>query len=256
MALEAWVSHAAEEMWGRLGDEPRFPRDPERLAVLGFEAAPVRLAGLRVSVVSEWLRRRRQPPLPREPDRPLHGCLVAGAESCLIFLEAQDSEAEQRYTMAHELAHLWLEVLGPRQRALRIPGPAAARLMDGAGYAGLSERLYAAVHGLRLRRASHLLRRDGPLGLMNGAVFLAEERADRLALELLAPEAEALRVLPPPASFTPWLEHAAERLERAFGLPGSLARGYGRRLAPCAGVYPSFWDLPRSARSPRAAGPS
>ena len=93
-----------------------------------------------------------------------------------------------------------------------------------------------------LRPGSQILERDRELGLTDGGVLLAEERAERLALELLAPEEETAGRLPEPAPWSGWLPLAEQRLVAEFGLPQGIARAYARRLAPRIDVAPSFLE--------------
>jgi hypothetical protein len=228
-------------MWGRLPDPGPYPRDVERLARYGFLAQVRRLPGLTLSAAHAWLRRQGHRRLPEAVDRRLHGYLFAGGTLPVVFLDPGDAAAVQRYALAHELAHLWWEVLAPRERLRTRLGEGVLDALEGRRAASAAEKLQALASGVSLRPVGHLLARDRELGVVDGGISLAEERADRLALELLAPEHEARRALPAPAPWREWLPAASERLERAFGIPAGVAAAYARALLPPESG-PTFWE--------------
>lgn len=241
MAAEAWLLRGADAMWGRLDAPPNFPRDPTRLARYGFRVRLMGVPALRLSVVAERLRSRDFPCPPAEPDRELRGCLVHFNETTFLFFDSRDDAAEQRYTIAHELAHLWLEILEQRERVRRRLGEPTLEVLDGVRPPTGPERFQAILAGVTLQLQHHLLERDQELGVQDGGVLLAEERADRLALELLAPADEARRRLPADGAWDQWVPEATARLETAFGLPRPIAKAYARRLGQEAGLRQDFW---------------
>lgn len=236
---EAWLVEAARALWSRVGSPAPERRDPEELALFGrLDTTPVPLPELTLGLVREWLRPRGQRE-PDGPDRKLHGCLVTGNPTHFAFLNATESERDQRYTLAHELAHLWIEVLVPRERARAALGDRVLEVFAGRPPTA-RERAYCLLHRLELGVTADLMARDAELGLTDGSICLAESRADRLALELLAPEEEALALLPDPAPWAAWLAAAEARLVETFRLPDGVARAYARRLGPRIGVAPTF----------------
>ena len=72
------------------------------------------LTRLRLFGVLEWLRRQGiEFPL-TEADRPLRACLVCRRGAGFVFLDGGDDEAEQRFSLAHELAHFLRDYWRPR----------------------------------------------------------------------------------------------------------------------------------------------
>lgn len=243
MAAEAWLVHGAAALWARHGGPPPFPRSVEHLLPYGLQTRVVALPRLSLEAVSAHLRHLRLPELTAGPSRRLHGCLVVIETRRLVFVDSEDSAAEQRLTLAHETAHLWLEVLEPRDRVRELLGDSALEVLDGKRDPTHAERLHAALFRLPLRRPLHLLERDPEHGIRHNHIWTAEEQADRLALELLAPEAEARRYLPAAgAPFPEWLEQAGALLATQFGLPPAAAIQHARQLAPTVGAQPSFWE--------------
>ena len=243
MAAEAWLRQGATALWACAGGPPPFPRNLNRLWRYGLQAKLCCVSRLTLSVVAEHVRQLQLPAIPAEPDRRLRGCLVVGRERPHIFLDTGDPEDEQRLTLAHEIAHLWLEVMEPRDRVREYLGERALEVLGGLRDPSAAERLHATLLHVPLRRPFHLLERDAEYGLACEWTRVAEERADRLALELLAPEDEALRRLPVAGlPFSEWLEQATATLIQEFDLPPLPAHGYARRLAPTVGARPSFWE--------------
>jgi hypothetical protein len=242
MATEAWLAQAAERLWATTPGTPSFPRDPFRLARYGLRVVLVSLPRLRLSLVGAWLADRCLPaPGGLEgPDRALRGCLACPLGKAHVFLDADDPEDERGYTLAHELAHLWIELLAPLERATWHLGERGVAILEGRVAPTPVERCQALFHRLPLQPRCHLLERDMQRGMIDGGVLYAEKQADRLALELLAPGEEARRRLPARALWRDWLPAAAEQLAAGFGLPRRVAEGYARELAPAVGAAPSF----------------
>ena len=110
-----------------------------------------------------------------------------------------------------------------RRRVARALGADGLAVLDGRR-ATTDERVRAALRGLTLAPHVHLMSRD-PRGQPHGdAERDAEDRADRLAFELLAP-AELLRTESDATA-------VAERLVTAFGLPPLAALHYASILWP------------------------
>ncbi|HTE17225.1 MAG TPA: ImmA/IrrE family metallo-endopeptidase, partial [Armatimonadota bacterium] len=223
MAAEAWLVRAAEGLWGLAGGAPTPPRDLNRLLRYGLRLRPIAISHLTLGLVAQHVPHAGLAPVAAERDRRLRGCLVVTLGRRLVFYDPEDPEDEQRYTLAHELAHLWLEVIEPRERVRALLGEGALQVLDGHRDPTPGERMQAVLHRVSLHRPLHLLERDGELGITQGGILLAEERADRLAVELLAPQDEARRVLPlPRASFAEWLKLASGQIVEQFRLPPAL----------------------------------
>lgn len=240
MAPEAWITAAAEQIWKQLPGTPGYPRALVPLAQGVFHLQVVRLPGLTLELADGWLRRRSLGFLPPAPERALWGCLAVLPDWQGIFLESRAPEEEQGYTLAHEVSHYWIEVRAPRDRARRHLGRGAEAVLDGLRPPTAAERLQAVLYRVPLGPACHLLGRDRVLGVVEGGTLLAEEKADRLALELMAPYEEALRAAPRAGPWAAWVSATAARLGARFGLPGGIAAAYARALAPAAGVAPTF----------------
>ena len=227
--MEAGLGAAAERFWAAAGGLEPFPRRLEDTVTLTLPVDIVRLPRLRLAVVERWLARRGSPWRWGERDRPLRACLAAARERGTILLEADDPPEEQRYSLAHEVAHFLPDYQAPRRAVAGRLGPTAVEVLDGRRAPTSEERLDAALAGLQLEAHLHLLER-GERGVERGTVAEAELRADRLALELLAPWREALAALPATGPRAQRRASAVPLLAAAFGLPALLAADYACRL--------------------------
>jgi hypothetical protein len=209
----------------RLPPPPAFPRDLATEAELWLPVSLVSLPGLTSDDVRDWLAKEGIGHPVSARRRALHGCMVARAGRAALFHDRQDSEDEQRFTLAHEVAHFVLEHLLPRAQALRVFGEGIRPVLDGVRRPRPEEALSSALDQVPLGVQVKLMDR-GPSGVIHtGHVAEAERRADRLAFELLAPVALARPVL----KDAPGAEGEA-RLASRFGLPREQARTYARTL--------------------------
>src|SRR5206468_10121310 len=134
-------------------------------------------------------------------DRRLRACLVARHGWGYVFLEEAEDEDEQRFSLAHELAHFLRHYWQPRQDAVRHLGKTILEVFDGRRGPTPAERLHGLLSDSPLGFHVHLMERDVAGLPVTEAVRVAEEEADRLAFELLAP-AEEVRARAEPGGAT------------------------------------------------------
>jgi hypothetical protein len=230
---ERWLEDEATAFWHAAGEPPPFPRDLETPVVWALPLLVQPLPGLRVDGVRAWLEQAAIPVGVPGPNRPLHACLVACGGRGAVLLDADDPDDERRFSLAHEVAHFLIDYLALRRRVLDRLGPEAAEVLDGRRPPTLDERVGALLTGVKLGVHTHLLHRshDGSIGC--GRVMAAESRADRLALELLAPDdavRAALERHGPSGHPDELAERTVELLVEVFGLPLAAATPYGRWL--------------------------
>ncbi len=224
-----WVADLAARFWAAAGPPPPVPRDllgPARAFGVHVATWP----GLTVGRVAAFLA--RQGIATALPDRRLHACLFTVRGHGFVFLDAADPAAERRFSLAHELAHFLRDADAPRRAVTAAVGAAAATVLDGRP-ATVAERLAALLRGVPLTTHVHLMHRDDAGRPLTPADREAEDAADHLAGELLAPaglfEGESAEVI-------------RERLGAGFGFPDGAAAGYARTLRPPA------WRDPLLAR--------
>ncbi|HET8628273.1 MAG TPA: ImmA/IrrE family metallo-endopeptidase [Thermomicrobiales bacterium] len=230
MTLPLWVADAADAFWRAAGEVEPFPRDLRRAIAFALPLGVVSLPRLRLRGVDDWLRGEGIDCRLAPADRALRACLVARRGQGLIFLDGTDPPDEQRFSLAHELAHFVRDYWLPRRQAGDRLGPAVLEVLDGARPPRPEERVQAVLARVELGYHVHLLDR-APDGAPGPAVASAERAADLLACALLAPAADALRdlpALPAPAR----REAVARRLAAEFGLPAAPAARYAATLVP------------------------
>lgn len=231
MSTPLWVTELAIEFWLLAGGVGPFPRDLRRAASRAALLSVKVLAGLSVQRVSAWLRDQGVSSLAAEHDRALCACLFAGSGCGFIFLDAADDEAEQRFSLAHELAHYLRHYHEPRRRAVAKFGQQILDVFDGKRPPTATEHLHALLRNIRVGEHVHLLARDDRRRIASTAIASAEVDADLLGCELLAPAAVMLQQTRRRTLRASRLE-AEGQLETTFGLPSSMATWYASRLYP------------------------
>ncbi len=230
---EGWLARAVDEFWARADEVEPFPRTLEAAISQALPLIIVKLPRLTIHAADKWLRARSRASPFNESNRRLRGCLIAHAGQGIIMLDGADSEAERRYTVAHELAHFILDYLEPRHRAVALLGPSIVEVLDGIRPAWQDERIDAVIGQVSIGIHSHLMERAAAREIRNGQVLAAEERADRLALELLAPADEARSRLTQgsfPKTRDGTIQRVAQLLVGEFGLPLDIAQGYAQQI--------------------------
>ncbi len=237
MSVPLWVVEMAERFWAAAGDPPPFPRDLRQAMMLALPLACVELPGLCVSAVDDYLARRGLPWCTGAADRPLRACLVARGGYGYVFLEATDPPEEQRFSLAHEIAHYLLDHQEPRARAAARLGAAALEVLDGRRPPTRAERVHAVLARVALDLRVHLLDRTPQGYPTSDRAVAAERRADRLAFELLAPHDAVLAALGDAAA------DPVGVLTARFGLPPAEAAVYAEYLRPTLPRHPVLRQL-------------
>lgn len=221
---EGWLQEAVKDCG--LPDSTVFPRELAEDIPLVLPLTVVPLPGLTPRMGFEWLvsHKRAHGGLV-ETDDLKHGFTVAHAGVGVLFLNSADPRDEQRFTLAHEVAHFVLDHLQPRARALRARGRSILPVLDGRREPSIEDHLFSVLERIPYRTQANFMDRNDTGKPRTGRVMESEQRADRLAFELLAPRRE----------LRPLLDHAGElELEGAlvsrFGLPVTEARTYARWL--------------------------
>jgi len=221
---EGWLQEAVKDCG--LPTSAVFPRDLAEDIPLVLPLTVVPLPGLTPRKGIEWLVSYdcAQGGLV-ETNELKHGFTVAHAGVGVLFLNSSDPPDEQRFTLAHEVAHFVLDHLQPRTRALRARGKSILPVLNGQKEPTVAEQLFLVLERIPYRTRGNFMDRNDKGKPRTGQVMESEQRADRLAFELLAPRQELL----------PLLEHAgrkeleAELISR-FGLPVTEAPTYARWL--------------------------
>lgn len=231
--IEAWLARTAAQLWAAIGELPAPPRDLAPLVSRALPLSVVTLPDLDLIQIEHWFRQCNVPYRFLCRNRALCGCVVAARGHGLLFVDANDPAAEQRFTVAHEIAHFLLDYLEPRQAAIAALGDSIRPVLDGERPPTTEERIHAVLSQVRLGIYYDLMPRAAAGGIDQGYIMRAEDRADWLALELLAPAEAVLASAAPLPATTPF--ECSRRLFTVlcdqFGLPPAIARDYSAMLA-------------------------
>lgn len=218
------MTELAARFWIDAGEPPPFPRDLRAVAHWFPELHVKEVPHLTAALAAEHFARFNILCPDARDDRPLRGCFGASHGTALILIDPTDVEDEVRFTFAHELAHFLRDYQDVRRKAVAKFGPDILAVLDGDRSATPGERLAGALRGVTVGCHAHFLDRDRWGRVVTEAAFEAEEAADRLAFELLAPfDAVNPDACPPRAALH-------ERLTSVFGLPPTLAIKYATIL--------------------------
>ena len=223
----------AEKFWAQAAITESFPRSLERAVAWALPLVVVKLPRLCLQELRDWLEQRNIPLTVSLPDRRLRACLIARGGHGFVFLDGSDPDDERRFSLAHELAHFILDYLEPREKVQDFLGNAAHEILDGKRPPTAEERLRGVLHGEQLITYLHLMERTSTGMVERFQVLEAEDRADRLALELLAPKETVLaRLADQGVDWRSATVHTLvrETLRQEFGLPETVAEHYGQML--------------------------
>ena len=224
---------AAERFWNRAQSKEPYPRALERTVLRVLPLVVVKLPGLGVRAIRKWLCDRGVRVGALAPDRGLRGGLFARAGVAVVFLDGMDTTDEVRFSLAHEVAHFLLDYLWLREEAIRAMGERVTEVLDGLRPPLPEERLSAVLRRVKLGTFTHLMDRDKFGRITSTGVLDAEDRADRLALELLAPRAAVVAASGRrgiPMSDAGSAGELSELLVGRYGLPENCAQRYAKHL--------------------------
>ena len=221
---QVWVAELAARFWAEVGAPPPFPRDLR--AVLHWLQCVhfVEVPHLTLASAADHFARHGIPyPKPTE-DRPLAGCFGGHRGTGVILLDSTLELAELLFTLAHEVAHYLRDYDAPRRKVESRLDSRALEVLDGLRQATTDERLAGVLRGVSIGCHTHFLDRDRRGRALTASARAAEEAADRLAFELLAP----FDAVNPDAAHD--RAALAARLTCDFGLPTAQAAKYAAVL--------------------------
>lgn len=235
MWLDGASQAVVERFWQQGSGDEHYPRDIERAVPLALSVALVKLPSLELRGVEDWLSERGRAFRFNCRSRSVRGCLLAYGGRGFIFVDYADPEDERRFTVAHEAAHFLSDYLLLRERACAKFGPRIAEVFDGKRSPTVAERVGALLTDAPLGVYTKLMERD-QAGSAGGAVYRIEDRADRIALALLAPPEEVLAEADTSSpTFAARHQSVTRLLRERFGLPAPAAEVYARSLLESVG---------------------
>jgi Zn-dependent peptidase ImmA (M78 family) len=151
----------------------------------------------------------------------------------LIFIDGEDPDDEQLYSLAHECAHFLLHYLSPRALAIEELGDGIVPVLDRQRLPTEAERFSAALGAIRLEPFRHAIARSSGGRPTHFRTYGIEEDADTLAVELIVPFEKLRRSR----------DIAAVGLAKTYGLPRRIADELAADLKSfddCEGVVSLF----------------
>ena len=239
MGVPLWAIEIAARFWHDAGSEEGFPRNLRRAIANALPLTVVLLPKLRLAGIGTWLREQDIFCTLDVRDRPLRACLVARYGQGIVFLDGSDSDDEQRFSLAHEVAHFLKDYWRPRHDVADRLGPHVLEVLDGDRPARHEERVHALLSNLRIGYHVHLMDRTAEGRFADATIGAAERAADILAYELLAPSTvvlDEMEAYPP----TTRREVTTDLLRSAYHLPDAAATSYASLLIPQADHTNSF----------------
>lgn len=222
-ALPGWLGQGVDRFWGENVGPEAFPRDLQLPILINLPVAIIEIDGLTVGNLDQWLQLHQLPTLAAVANRPLRGCLAAYAGVGILFVDRSDDLDQRRVTLAHEVGHFVVDYLLPREDVARRR-PDLLGVLDGERSPTDAERLDALLADVPIGFHTHLLERDAHGGHLSSATAQVEDRAERLALELLAPIQSVLQE-------TATAGDSQAVLRERFGLPTGVATRYANHIA-------------------------
>jgi hypothetical protein len=232
MNVPLWAAELAAAFWRNAGEAEPFPRNLRRPIARAVPLSVVLLPKLTVAAALEWLRNCGTVCEFAGADRPLRACLVARNGHGVALIDGSDGEADQRFSVAHELAHFLRDYWDRRQHIRKQLGVAALEVVDGRRPPSPDERMHSLLRPVQFGFHVHLMERDNDGNPAAASIAQAEEDADRLAYELLAP-AEHVSASSPGSR-----QDLVNRLRDTYGLPTPQAVRYAATLLPSAPTDP------------------
>ena len=224
------ISTYVDKFWRLVGKQESFPRSLESSVAWALPLAIIKLPHLSLKNITQWLEKAQILSVPNTNSHFLKAYLIAKSGKGIIFLDGTDTDDELRFSLAHEVAHFILDYLIPRENILNAFGDNILDVLDGHRLPTVDERLKGIFRGIKLGTYLHLIDRSSEGKVEKIDILHAEDAADLLALELLAPKLTVLQRLEELG--IRWKEETAlqiaqKMLMKEFGLPINVAQSYG-----------------------------
>jgi IrrE N-terminal-like domain len=232
--IKPHIENIAKGFWAQTDQKSMPPFDISGTVNLLFPIDIINLSELSLRKVEQWLLQRNIHINVDANDRHLHGFILIYKGSGFIFINGTDSEEERRYTIAHEASHFILDYKIPRDQIIEKMGLQIQDVLDGVRDATEYERIDGLLNSINIRPFTHLLEKEGDGSFESIQIFNAENNADLLALELLAPNSKVIKETlagKESISFYEFEKKCYEILIQKYKLPNSIAKQYSTTLS-------------------------
>lgn len=183
------IAQTAADFWKQAGVVPKYPLQPnylEQAICLLLPINIVKLNKLSLFEVISWLAEHSYS-MQISEDCTLCGLLFISQGQGIIFINGSHSLDEQSYTLAHELGHYLLEFDQPRKKAKLLFDNKIDEIFLGIRKPTIEDELSGIIKRVNVRPYVHFLEEDNTSAEGRARVWDAENKADALAFELLAP---------------------------------------------------------------------
>ena len=241
------LERIAKDFWSG-ADPTQGPNDIQAAASLYLRVDIVLLPELSLAKIRVWLEERNSAHVfdgINVSERTLHGFVLNRYGIAAIFINTSDSDVNQRFTIAHEISHFLLDHKLPRDEAILKLGPSIQEVLDVRRKATLPERVNSVLRGIDIGPQSHLLEKEGDGSFEKCGNFHAENDADRLALELLAPRHKVISETlagSKSLSYAVFIDRCEHILLLRYRLPSDMVHHYAAMLAHPITGGPSILD--------------
>jgi len=220
-----WLHRAIDAFWGDDHRPRSFPVNVELEAVTRLPLALFEVKNLSTQTLGEWFNTYGFPLHLHVAPRPLRAALIAYAGAGVIFVDAELDAAERLVSVAHESGHFITDYLMLRSD-VEASAPHLLDVLDGLRKADEEDHIAAVLNRLPLGLHTHLLARSDRGEYSSAETERSEERATRVAWELLAPQA----TIEERVGELDDLFELTSLLRTEFGLPVTAARAYASFL--------------------------
>lgn len=239
------IERIARDFWSKADPAHRRVLDISRAVNIVLPIRIVYIQNLSLVEVDNWLKGRGINIEIDINDRIMHGVILIREGNGFIFVNADDSTIEQRFTIAHEVSHYLLDYQVPRERAMLEVGTEIEKVLNGKDQPDRFQQVKALIKGISIQPYGHLIEKKGNGSFLNWVNFNAENEADYLALELLAPRSMVIKGTISTIkglNYTQFVRKCEEILVDNYQIPPEVAHQYASELAYSVTSGPSFLD--------------
>lgn len=231
------IQQVAKAFWKASLLEIKFPISTtllEQAILLTEPIAVIKLNKLNLLEISKYFTARGNSISCPLDNKELYGFILSHNGYTYIFLNGTESVQEQRFTLAHEFAHYLSDYKLPRQSIIEKCGVSIIEALNNKRHFTTEEKLLALVQGYSLKAFTYLLDASATSAFERLHVWKAENKADELAMEILAPYTHILQDINRDSivkSFSSLQQYLPKLLQVKYGFTINLARLYGKSLA-------------------------
>lgn len=232
--IKPFIVREAKTFWEQTKVDLTPPYDIEQAVALVLPLNIVTMSNLSFKKIQEWFSNHGVVFKVGFNNRLVHGFLTCSQGEGFVFVNGTDSDDERRFTIAHETSHFIIEYHNPRLKAIAKFGVNIVPVLDGLRDATVEERIDGILSNISVRKFTHLLEKSGTGEFDSYNNWSAENDADALAVELLAPiERVCSEVLSELRSLTykSCKSETVEILTDKYHLPISIASLYASKIA-------------------------